>query len=521
VPDQPFYGAGLAGEQSRGSHRLTVAHDSIFGNYTGWLSLFRLSLPLLFGLAICLQVLAYANKVLADPDTYWHIAIGRWILTNQAIPHQGIFSGTMSDAPWVAHEWLAEVLLAFLFDHFGWIGVAAATACCAAAALALLLRALLHVLAPVHALIAAVLAYFLTLPHILARPDIFALPILVLWVAALAAARAKNRAPSAWLALLMMLWANLHGGYIFGLGLAALFAGEAILAAPDWQGRLNAARVWALFAAVSLAAALMTPFGIDGLLLPFRLNSMGFALSQLIEWRSPDFQSLEPLELWLLLLLFGSFALGWRLPLMRLLMLLLLVHQSLQHRRFGELLGLVAPLLIAPALASQLVTPTSRGAASQLDQLMGQLAKPAGRGAILLVPGLVLALLAVVPRLLVHPDDFLTPSAAVNAVAAAHIDGPVLNDYGFGGYLLFVGRRPYIDGRAELYGDAFMQRYTEAVTLTSDKLPEILAQDNIAWTLFDPSRPAVKLLDHLPGWRRLYADDSTVVHVRDDAVSAR
>ena len=78
---------------------------------------------------------------------------------------------------------------------------------------------------------------------------------------------------------------------------------------------------------------------------------MGFALSQLIEWRSPDFQSLEPLELWLLLLLFGTFALGWRLPLIRLLMLLLLVHQSLQHRRFGELLGLVAPLLMAPAPA--------------------------------------------------------------------------------------------------------------------------------------------------------------------------
>ena len=76
MPDQPFYGTGLAGEQSRGSRRLTVAHDSIFGNYTGWLSFFRLSLPLLFGLAICLQVLAYANKVLGDPDTYWHIAIG-------------------------------------------------------------------------------------------------------------------------------------------------------------------------------------------------------------------------------------------------------------------------------------------------------------------------------------------------------------------------------------------------------------------------------------------------------------
>ena len=85
------------------------------------------------------------------------------------------------------------------------------------------------------------------------------------------------------------------------------------------------------------------------------------------------------------------------------------------------------------------------------------------------------------------------------------------------GAAFFPGRRPFIDGRAELYGDAFIQRYTEAVLLTSDDLPEILRQYRIAWTLLEPSRPAVRLLDRLPGWRRLYADEVAVVHVRDNA----
>ena len=101
-------------------------------------------------------------------------------------------------------------------------------------------------------------------------------------------------------------------------------------------------------------------------------------------------------------------------------------------------------------------------------------------------------------------------------MATHHIEGAVLNDYGFGGYLIFSGRRPFIDGRAELYGDAFIRRYTEAVLLTSDDLPEILRQYRIAWTLLEPSRPAVRLLDRLPGWRRLYADDVAVVHARVD-----
>ena len=313
-------GCVTAGEQTTSRAAVNGARGN---SYPRLFESFRPSLPLLLGLAIFLHIVAYAGTVLGDPDTYWHIAIGRSILTNHAVPHHGIFSGTMWDAPWVAHEWLGEVLLALLFDHFGWVGVVAATALCAAAALALLLRELLRVLAPVHALIGVVLAYFLTLPHILARPDIFALPILVAWAAALSAARMKHRAPSGWIALLMMLWANLHGGYMFGLGLAALFAGEALIAAADWRSRVAAVRAWALFGALSLAAALITPFGIEGLLLPLRLTHMTFALSQLIEWRSPDFQSVQPLELWLFSLLLAAFALRWRLPLTRLLMLLL------------------------------------------------------------------------------------------------------------------------------------------------------------------------------------------------------
>jgi hypothetical protein len=111
--------------------------------------------------------------------------------------------------------------------------------------------------------------------------------------------------------------------------------------------------------------------------------------------------------------------------------------------------------------------------------------------------------------------DGVTPAMALAAVAAHHIEGPVFNDYLFGGYLIFFGIKPLIDGRY-FYGDAFIRRYFEATFLISDQLPKLLSEYGVRWTLLVPQSPSVVLLDHLPGWRRLYADDIAVVHVRDD-----
>jgi hypothetical protein len=477
---------------------------------------YGLSLPLIFGLGVYALIAGHGGAVLHDPDTYLHITVGRWIIAHGAVPHHGIFSGTMAQAPWVAHEWLGEALLAWLFDTFGWAGLVAATAFCAAAAVAMLLLQLLRSLVPVHAMIATALAVTLVIPHVLARPHVFTLPILVAWAAGLVRARCENRAPAAWLAVLMALWANLHGGYLFGLGLAGLLAAEAVLLARDWRTRRRAAGGWGFFGVLAVGAALLTPYGVAGLLLPFRLTGMSFAMGQLVEWRSPDFQSFEPLELWLAVVVFAGFALGWRLPPTRLLMLLLLLHMALQHRRHGELVGLVAPLLLAPALAPQLRALPAGRSAGPVDRSLAELAKPASLRGVALAGAVLAGVSAAVLHGAAVRPDVAMPKAALAAVEVAHVTGPVLNDYGFGGYLIYEGIPPFIDGRAELYGDEFIKRYVQAMLLDSDELPKLLDQNGISWTLIAPERPAALLLDHLPGWRRLYADDGAVVHVRTD-----
>src|SRR5205807_3679100 len=86
-------------------------------------SRYGLSLPLIFALGVYAVIAGHGGAVLHDPDTYLHIAVGRWIIAHGVVPHHGIFSATMASAPWVAHEWLGEVLLAALFDAFGWAGL--------------------------------------------------------------------------------------------------------------------------------------------------------------------------------------------------------------------------------------------------------------------------------------------------------------------------------------------------------------------------------------------------------------
>ena len=109
----------------------------------------------------------------------------------------------------------------------------------------------------------------------------------------------------------------------------------------------------------------------------------------------------------------------------------------------------------------------------------------------------------------------LTPQAALDHVPQALVAAPVLNEYGFGGYLIFRGVRPFIDSRAELYGDRFIADYARIVAPDTRALTAAIETYKIGWTIFPPDSPVVAVLDLLPGWHRLYSDDVAVVHIRD------
>jgi hypothetical protein len=495
-------------------HYMTA--DATGGPAAGWWHRLWPSWPWLVALAAMLRALTSPLALLHDPDTYLHIAAGRWALAQGALPSADPFSFTMAGAHWMQGEWLGEVVLAVVYGDAGWGGVIVLSAAYFGGAIGLLTWFLGRRLEPLPAAIAALAGAVLVLPHLLARPHVLALPLMVGWCGALLAARDDRRGPPwGWLPL-MALWANLHGSFLFGIALAGFLAGEAVLRPATGATRWREARRWAGFVAAALAASLVNPNGLAAVLQPFRLMAMPALQTGFGEWMPANFGQFPALEAWL----FGALALGFvtgaRLSWMRIVLLLGLAHMALAHVRHADLLGLIGPLAIASALGPALAELTRPAAGSPLLRGAAWLARPATVSQQVLALGL--AAMIGLPVLL-HPidrsGDPVTPQAALAAAARLGLSGHVFNSEGFGGYLIFSSVPTFIDGRIELYGNDFLAAYLAAERGDATALAGLLDRYHIAWTLLQAQSPAIAALDRLPGWRRVYADDQAVIDVRN------
>jgi hypothetical protein len=194
------------------------------------------------GVGVYVLLLINGSVLLNDSDTYWHIAAGKWILDHNALPRVDIYSFTKAGEPWISTSWLAQVLFAGTYEVAGWAGPIVLAATSVAATFALLVFILSRRMSSAYAITVALAAQVLSTPHLFARPHVLALPVMVAWVNGLLSASERHEAPSFWLLPLIVLWANLHGGFIFGLALVAPFAFDALWNAERSQRRPLALR---------------------------------------------------------------------------------------------------------------------------------------------------------------------------------------------------------------------------------------------------------------------------------------
>lgn len=472
---------------------------------TGRIADSQATLPWLVAAGMYLVLIVLGHRLLADPDSYSHIALGRWILEHHAVPTTDPLSLTMRGVHWVAFEWLSQVAYAIALALGGWTAVAALAALAAATSFGLLTRFLLRDWQPTPTIIAVLAGFVLTAPHILARPHMLAMPLMVAWVALLIRAADDKQAPPWHLIPLMTLWANLHGSFTFGLAITGAIALDALWNAAPSE-RLKVVRQWGVFGLLALGAACINPYGPEMILVTFKTIALGQALQVIVEWRPQDFNRLGPYEI----IMLGGFGLallrGVKLPLMRIVMLFGLLHLSLAQSRHADLLGLLAPLFLARPLAGQFAAIAKEQTFERMQNGMWA----AVTAAFILLGATAFA----ATRHDIVPAANITPAKAVQAVGLAKL-GPVLNEYGFGGYLDFIGIAPFIDGRTELYGTDFTIRYDLALKL--ENLPDflrLLDEYKFGVTILAPRTPAVALLDRLPEWQRIYTDDIAVVHKR-------
>jgi len=481
----------------------------------------RGELPFLAGLVLAGLVICVSCRPEGDPDVWWHLAAGRWMVEHRQVPRTDPFSYSAAGAPWIAHEWATEVLLYGLYRAFGLYGLSIYRQVAAAAGAVLLYALCLR--AAVHPLLAfaAGAAFVATLaPVFNARPQVL-VPVFTLLVLHVLLSHRKGRQRALWwLVPLAVVWVNSHGGFLLLFVVLALYGLHTALVPPPgglrssgWRVAPRRALPVAWVGLVAAVACLLNPNGLRGVMYPFTYftGELGGATRFVNEFLSPNFSHANmsvPL-----LLIAGSIvflALAPRAPeIFEVLVLVFCTASFLRWQRMIAVFGAVSLWSIAQALQSR---------------FRWHYQPSGGRGASAMKLSLVLVALVMAaagmpwtrpPNALIHQASY--PEGAVRMAKLNGLRGRLLNTYHFGGYLIwrYYGRRVvFIDGRADVYAGRVLRDYMTLST-GGPGWRAVLRRYNFDWAILDRDSELCERLRLLKDWHVLYADSVAVLLVRD------
>jgi hypothetical protein len=446
-------------------------------------------------LVIALPIgLASTPLTFGDGDTAWHIAAGRWIVEHGRVPTTDPFSFPAFGKPWIAMEWLADLIMSGAYHLAGYAGLAALVAAAIMAMNCIVLLYLRSRVGPIGLVVVVLTLNVVLAAFMLARPHVLVWPLLAAWTVLLAKSTETGRPPPLWSALLLTVWANLHGSFPIAAVIGGFLALDALIA-EQWK----TLRAWLVFAAVCLVAICLNLNGVAGILQPFHVANLKM-LGQIAEWQPSTTMNTPQFYGALVLVLGVLLWRGVRFPVGRLALLLAMLFLAFSQLRHQSWFAIVAAVLIPPLLGTR-------------TQKTGKF-WPIAAGAVPLL--LIRALWPLTP-----PESVSNPRSLLAHVPAELKGQAVFNEYSFGGPLILAGIRPYIDGRAEMYGDDFMDDYTEIATGDWGRFERAVKRYDIRWTILPARRFKLREeLDRSPQWKRIYADKVGVIHVRREAPSA-
>ena len=465
--------------------------------------------------------LSKGQDLLADGDTGFHIRTGEYILDTFSIPRFDLFSYITPTLPWTAHEWLAEVIMAVLYRGSGLTGVVVFYAFLIALVYYLLTRQLRSYNGNIFIATAIVVLVAATSQvHWLARPHIFSLLIMVVWYRILDNYQYRDKKQLYWLPLLMLLWVNLHGGYLAGfIFLGIYFTGNLVLCVNS-AGEERAAirkkyRHILKISLLTLLASLANPIGYKILLFPFNLVNNKYIMDHVVEFISPNFH--EPIifkYLFLLTIALLAFS-RKRLNLIELLLLLCFTNMALFSIRYVTLFALViAPIILFRA--DDLMNEASGRVAEFFRVRANRFASMESTAcgfAWPLIACIVAAGFMASGRLDYQFSEKLKPVAAVEFLKREKISGHMFNNDEFGDYIIYAAwpdYRVFFDGRSDMYGTEIMKEYYK-ISNSEPGWEGVIEKYNIDWIIFDTNSGISRHLLATKGWRLIYAD--RVAHI--------
>ena len=460
---------------------------------------------------------------MADPDIWWHIRVGQWIIEHHAFPRQGIFSAFGATRPWAAYSWGFEVLMATLNRVLGLMGISVFV-------IVFDLMVVLGIFLVTRLFSRSFWwAWFLTTVAVwamdlnrvnVARPVAFSILFFTLELLLIFKAQeTRNVRYLYWLPLLFLAWANFHIQFVYGLLLPGLFAGvksvERLVTrrwlsergCADEAQQLRPVMLWAIFAAC-LAATLVNPYSFGLYRVIFNYTQSTFAYNAILEFRAPNFRQV-PHYIQLLLLSAAFFVMGRR-KIDPYKLTLLTITSLVSFRSVRDVWFACIPAAVI--IACSVRRSEAESSASTLDVSALHLGPVlAGAVVVIVLSGVDNGLSN---RVLFETVQNAYPVDAVRFIQDHHPPGPLYNNFNWGGFL--IGNLPEypvsIDGRTDLYGDDYFQQETESLM---GRRSDDQALDQANLVLLPSNLPLCSRLLTSPQFRVVYTDKMATVFIRN------
>jgi hypothetical protein len=360
--------------------------------------------------------------------------------------------------------------------------------------------------------------------HWLARPHIFSQILIVVWYYILNAYHYRNKNYLYALPLLMVLWVNLHGGFVTGFILLVVYLiGNVIQSFSSETEKKSLSRkktvTLASVTALCLLAALINPYGYQILLFPFNLVSSRFLMDHINEFLSPNFHEFEPFK-YLLFLMISLIAVSReKLDAIELLLILILTNMALYSVRHIPLFAIIAlPIILRRGDA---LLHEKKGAFTDFvkkrSDVIASVDKTAAGYVWPVIGVLIVIFFAANGKLAYTFDARKKPVAAVEFLKREPIQGNMFNDDEFGDYIIYAAwpdYRVFFDGRSDMYGEERLKEYFKVVTLETG-WETVLEKYNINWIIYNSKSILSRVLIKDKEWRLIYSDKVATIFVRD------
>jgi hypothetical protein len=475
------------------------------------------SFPAMLGTLLVGAAFIAGRMFAVDPDLWWHIKVGQDILATHHWPTSDLYSFTVAGQPWVAYEWLGEILWAVVYRMGG-------------------VKALDAFLIVLSSIVILALYYFSTLrsgnwkagflatgimftlanASFTLRPQMLGYLFLVLTLIALERYRQGKQRAVWFLPVVFLVWVNTHGSFIIGLGAIFLYW-AAGLKAFRWGGL--EAQSWSAAERVRLELVLLfclavlwlTPYGTQLAVYPIDLAfAQPLNVANVLEWQPMPFNQLGGKIFLGLLLIFICLQVllrfEWRVEEFALFLFGLL--SACLHVRF---LLLFVPFF-TPLLAVIFARWLPRYDRSKEHYTLNAI--------------LMAVVIAAMVRYFPSQHDLEQkvakhyPAEALRYLSEHPAPGPTYNTYGFGGYLVLAGQKTFIDGRADVFERGGVFGDYLHISLMKPGAPRVLQGYGVRSCLLESGEPLTVLLAAMPEWKRVYVDSTSEVFVRQNPAAS-